>query len=1482
MRNCLKRWRRFIFSKSIEENDDLVAGLVELAGKAFDNVQDVNDPILLVILRNAEKKSFWTTEKNTALCLYLRDRYRGLDAVLAPCAELDFGRCWSENWASEIKKPNTRGSTSEEFEFEAYVVSRQALANAKRNHKLLSGANKAQLKWKPGQTTFASAMSDDLGRVHTEGGDALLLRATATAARSTRGGTTERPTVTSVASITDSLGGSEGALANPDDDNSTNGWNRIDLLWRDKLEKHAAATLLKPTTKEKLLRAFQQFHQHYTAAIRSMATFGGAGLGSEALLDQANSYGQLLTVLRKHARAQELMSDLWEPLLQIGTAVVEGDSPAMIVTPWHPLKLLEMTAKAHQARDVIATISAPSTGHLAALDDFVRERLRSLRQSYYADVSLIREADNVRILVESESSSGYALLQPGFFEAGSELSDRPAKPTAAKFSEIASQYLLQMPHERANFSAVLLDAESEDLAVEITKNLAKQIENQQDLRCDLTVTHENPHKLRRIYERQNRRIGHEIELSLTSEAARNFLSRLRVGIAGLESLGGDDLTKSQDIVMLHDVIARKAKLTWHDAPFATICEQTLQHVPTDVSRRKSQSQGDVTSSVYLTSPSQIAPSQAFLDAIHDATQGKPTDVMQHFIPAQEVDIRSPAISEKLDSAHRLANWVITFDRIADRRLIARTSDNVRILRYFSSPRSVHNVIVSTEFSRDFLRSRLQADIEQVLPDLEEEKLDMLIETIRLRSAKLSGEIVMRGTHWDNYAQELIGIVVTQRELELLLGPKEENCVAMFFLDEFKEWLSLSGEVADILAVAFSVTPEGKPQLRLIVSEAKFINQEALFDSRKKSWSQLENTYEQIVSRFACPSVSIGSNIWRAHLAALLLEHMDPWPEQKTIAGMTFDDWVTYIRCGPELAVEVSGHSVICVHDLPSSEYDLSLKVADADQIGTERRRLAQWTLGSDRIKRSIGRLAEVRAEPLLIEPKEWANAPSFVVEGKKGSRQFGAPVTDGDGNAPLSSPQNGLQDGESDQASRRLEAQAESTDDSIDGTLNNSKDQQGDAQASVRDAGLVSNEPIGGAPHESTDGSPLVGDREEPASSIDSGKFVDVPAGWDAQVYATLREMLRNEEGEQGQEWLEEQVTRFQQSIQAEGKAAPVISARLTPNSGLVYVNARDITVRWLERNKVDLMTRYGVEIVRVTGLPGQIAVALKRPKRAILHLADAWLSRKLESGAPRNNTALVIGEKEDDGNLLYLSLERGFEGYERAAPHTIISGTTGSGKGILVSNLILDICAFNDPHAIEIHLIDPKKGADYLWAKDLPHLRGGIIHDKGAAVECLDSLVNDMDRRYALITEAGHPNIDQYNRHHSSEARIPRTIIFFDEVANWMLDDGFKKEVERLIDQVATKSRAAGLHLFMIYQRADNKVMTMQLRTNLGNKLVLRLGDEGSSKIALGERGAERLLGKGHVIAKLDSDEKIYAQVPFIQSDEASRLAEAIARAWK
>ena len=1475
-----KRWERFVFNKPVEEDDDLLNGLIRLAERACQKADDVDDPVMIVRLRGgAEKKSFWTNDRNSGLYTYLRDRYRGLDTALRPWAELDFGRCWKGDWTTNANERPDRGGARTEFEFEAFVVDRAAFAANAGDEGLWREGSKAQMVWKPGNETFAPAFTEDLGRVApAERERAFLLRAKVDAARSARGSMSERATIEKVTSITDSLGQSQGSLANPAEDEPDESWNRVDALWRKEIERHTGVEL--STAEARTLNsAFDRFHEQYTKAIRAMTDDAGEGVASDALIEQAKSYGDLLEQLRRTARAEVLVRDLWEPLLQIGTATVRGETDAMIVTPWHPLRLAEIGAKTEQAARMIERIVTSPSDQTREVEQYVKDRMQTLRQTYYANTAMIRSGSGAHLLMETETRASYSLLERPFAEDSAKLTDEPIDHAVEKFAEIAGHYLKLRPHERANFSAVLLDTEADELPKRVAKHLADRIESEADLRCDLNVTHEDPRKLRQIYERQNRHIGHEIESSLTSEAGRIFLSRLRVGITPPELLASPNGTRRQDIVLLHDVIARRAKVAWHEATTPRPANDLPTHVPTDISRRKSQSSGGLSTSVYLTSPSQVTPSQAYLDAMHDVLKGEASSAEKHFLPAQKVELGSAEVAKKLEQAHGMANWVITYDRIADRRLIARSNEQLRILRYFSAPRSRHNVIVSTEISRDHLRDRLREDLDRILPGHDSNRLDNLVRTIHERSTSLSGSIVTRGAHWDNYAQELIGLIVAQREIELLLSDGGEHSTAMFFLDEFRDWLDISGDIADILAVDLRASPGGEPQVRLMVVEAKYVGEGGMYESLKRSWTQLELTYGAIESRFTTTETTIDPAIWRHRLADMLVEHMDPWGDRQTIAGKTFGEWLEAIRRG-EVPFDVSGHSIVAVRDMEDSGDELEPRIDELKPPRKERRRLTQWRLGADRIAKTIRGIGDDNERSQLYEPEEWAQAEP----GPGG----GTPSSD-----PLKGPRGGTSTPRQDEGEESVEDEVRrgngARSESARSTAESGRSLTGSkASREIRPAGAPN-----GAP--GTEGATCGSNAPEASHAATGARqglverdlagtdacTQDTPRGWTSVIHASVVAMQRPTEQHEGEEWLKEVVERFKQALQAQDMQAPIENAVLTPNSALLRVGGGKLGVKWLESRRTDLMTGYRVEIIRITPMPGCIAVALRRPRRGILHVCDVWVRRKLESSAPTKNMALVVGEQEDDGTLFYLSLESDFEGQEQAAPHTLVSGTTGSGKGILVSNLILDVCAFNDPRSVEIYLIDPKRGADYLWARDLPHLREGIVEEKNDAVALLRRLVKEMEQRYRQITEAGCANIAQYNRERDAGAQLPRVIIFFDEVANWMQDDEFKKEVEGIINEIATKSRAAGLHLFMIYQRADKDVMSMQLRTNLGNKLILRLGDEGSSRIALGEKGAESLQGKGHIIAKLGTNEKIYGQVPFIEQDEARTIASAIASGW-
>lgn len=104
-----------------------------------------------------------------------------------------------------------------------------------------------------------------------------------------------------------------------------------------------------------------------------------------------------------------------------------------------------------------------------------------------------------------------------------------------------------------------------------------------------------------------------------------------------------------------------------------------------------------------------------------------------------------------------------------------------------------------------------------------------------------------------------------------------------------------------------------------------------------------------------------------------------------------------------------------------------------------------------------------------------------------------------------------------------------------------------------------------------------------------------------------------------------------------------------------------------------------------------------------------------------------------------------------------------------------------------------------------------------------------------------------------------------------------YKQQVTATVSRLGVKARAAGIHLVFAAQRPDANVMPMQLRANLGNRLILRVDSEGTSEIALGEKGAERLLDRGHVIAKLEGEPTCYGQVPFVDPIFMDRIVETI-----
>jgi S-DNA-T family DNA segregation ATPase FtsK/SpoIIIE len=190
---------------------------------------------------------------------------------------------------------------------------------------------------------------------------------------------------------------------------------------------------------------------------------------------------------------------------------------------------------------------------------------------------------------------------------------------------------------------------------------------------------------------------------------------------------------------------------------------------------------------------------------------------------------------------------------------------------------------------------------------------------------------------------------------------------------------------------------------------------------------------------------------------------------------------------------------------------------------------------------------------------------------------------------------------------------------------------------------------------------------------------------------------------------------------------AELLGARLTPNAALVrFRGTDDLTIAKVDRRRQELLTSHAIDVINILAAPMEIIIMVSRPERAVLRLNDLWRQRDLPETAPDENTSLLLGARESDGEMLYLNVGEGFSGYQPHGPHTLIAGETGSGKGVLVQCLLLDICATNSPHRARIKMIDPKAGIDFPWLRRMPHLDGDLVTTQDEAITLFEELVDD------------------------------------------------------------------------------------------------------------------------------------------------------------
>ncbi len=294
-----------------------------------------------------------------------------------------------------------------------------------------------------------------------------------------------------------------------------------------------------------------------------------------------------------------------------------------------------------------------------------------------------------------------------------------------------------------------------------------------------------------------------------------------------------------------------------------------------------------------------------------------------------------------------------------------------------------------------------------------------------------------------------------------------------------------------------------------------------------------------------------------------------------------------------------------------------------------------------------------------------------------------------------------------------------------------------------------------------------------------------------------------------------------------------------------------------------------------VAPLPGKNTIGIEVPNldKEKVRLKD--LMQMTASAHDRLGIPLFLG-KDAAGQPVVADLTR--------MPHMLIAGTTGSGKSVCVSSIVMSILLARTPKEVNLILIDPKV-VELSMFKEIPHLISPIVTEVGKAEGILDWAAAKMDERYALLAEAGVKDIDGYNRLGVDKLRerfqptsdeemehiptfLPYIVIIIDELADLMMTSA--KEVEFYLCRLAQKSRAVGIHLIVSTQRPQANVVTGLIKSNLPCRIAFRVSSRLDSRIVLDQNGGEVLLGQGDMLFLPPGTSKLVrAQGAFVSDEE-------------
>ena len=357
------------------------------------------------------------------------------------------------------------------------------------------------------------------------------------------------------------------------------------------------------------------------------------------------------------------------------------------------------------------------------------------------------------------------------------------------------------------------------------------------------------------------------------------------------------------------------------------------------------------------------------------------------------------------------------------------------------------------------------------------------------------------------------------------------------------------------------------------------------------------------------------------------------------------------------------------------------------------------------------------------------------------------------------------------------------------------------------------------------------------------------------------------ESGNENVSEAERQKAVINRTFQESGIRASVSEYIFGPTVTQFFIKVEPgVNVRSIQSVESNLTMYLEAESIRLQiPIPGKpfagIEVPKKRENRKIVHLGDLLDCNQFKN----SDMALPIAVGQDNyGTTMYIDIAE--------MPHCLIAGTTKSGKSVSLNAFLLSLIYKFSPRELRLVLIDPKR-IELGTYEGIPHLAMPVITEQDDFLPAVTWVFEEMERRYNVFQDYDVLTIVELNKVlvEQRKPKLPYIVMIMDEFSDWITSAGI--EVENMLQRIAQKARAAGIHVILAAQRPSKNVIKGDIKANFDTRLAFRVSSFDDAKIILGSGGAEKLEGYGDMLIRYAGRAERRLQGAFVSNNDVKKV---------